>query len=137
MRYMTTVTIVAVVCVVAIAAWSLHMDSPEAPRLPAVIVAVTPIDTTQEVQHIVIDNLSTGLPAATYDVPVTATPGIPYCPVTVGQVCQIPPAVVLVTPTEPILCDATALPLMSPGVVCVWRIAPTFVPTPTEQEQHP
>jgi hypothetical protein len=133
-RPLAAVWLVALVAVFAIFAVSMHQDSPEPFALPPTTAAM-PLSSTGTAQgdvlHVVVDNL-TILPQTTalQPTPATDTP-IPYCPVKVGQVCEIPPAVVVVTPTEPIICDATAMPLMSPGVVCEWSIAPTFVPTPT------
>jgi hypothetical protein len=134
-RPLAAVWLVALVAVFAIFAVSMHEDNPEPFALPPTM-PVTAISnglgaTNGTVYEVRVINLPTDAPAATYDVPVTPTPGVPFCPVKPGQVCQIPPAVVVVTPTEPIICDATALALMNPGVVCEWRIAPTFVPTPT------
>jgi hypothetical protein len=139
-RPLAAVWLVALVAVFAIFAISMHQDSPEPFALPSTNAAV-PLSSTEtpqgDVLHVVVDNL-TGIPLTTVLQPVSAidtpTPGMPFCPVKVGQICQIPPAVVVVTPTEPIICDATAMALMSPGVVCVWSNPPTFVamgsPTP-------
>jgi hypothetical protein len=130
-RPLAAVWLVALVAIFAIFAFSMHQTSPEPFALPPTMPAVPPVSTRDAIFHVVVDNLTT-LPISTalQPTPATDTP-IPYCPVKVGDICQIPPAVVVVTPTEPIICDATALALMSPGIVCEWRIAPTFVPTPT------
>jgi hypothetical protein len=133
-RPLAAVWLVALVAVFAIFAVSMHQDSPEPFALPPTNAAI-PLSSTEtpqgDVIRVFVENL-TALPITTalQPTPATDTP-IPYCPVKVGDICQIPPAVVVVTPTEPIICDATAIALMSPGVVCEWRIAPTFVPTPT------
>jgi hypothetical protein len=126
-RPLAAVWLVALVAVFAIFAVSMHQDNPEPFALPPTRPAVTPVSTRDAVFHVVVDNLTT-LPQTTalQPTPATDTP-IPYCPVMVGQICQIPPAVVVVTPTEPIICDATALALMNPGVVCLWSNPPTFV----------
>jgi hypothetical protein len=133
-RPLAAVWLIALVAVFAIFAVSMHQDSPEPFALPPTNAAV-PLSSTETAQgdviRVFVENL-TALPITTALQPtaIIDTP-IPYCPVTPGHICQIPPAVVVVTPTEPIICDATAMPLMNPGVVCVWSIAPTFVPTPT------
>jgi hypothetical protein len=126
--------------VFAIFAVSMHQDSPEPFALPPTNAAV-PLSSTETVQgdviRVFVENL-TALPITTSLQPIstidTPTPGVPFCPVKVGEICQIPPAVVVVTPTAPIICDATAMPLMSPGVVCQWEEYPT--PIPTEASNH-
>jgi hypothetical protein len=135
-RPLAAVWLVALVAVFAIFAVSMVHDSPEPFSLPP-DPSVVPLSSTETVQgdvlHVVVDNL-TGIPITTALQPVSAidtpTPGVPFCPVNVGQICEIPPAVVVVTPTEPIICDATALAIMSPGVVCLWSNPPTFMTTP-------
>jgi hypothetical protein len=133
-RPLAAVWLVALVAVFAIFAVSMHQDSPEPFALPPTNAAV-PLSSTEtpqgDVLHVVVDNL-TGVPISTafQPTPASDTP-IPYCPVTPHQICQIPPPVVVVTPAEPITCDATAMPLMSPGVVCLWSNPPTFVAIPT------
>jgi hypothetical protein len=136
-RPLAAVWLIALVAVFAIFAVSMHQDSPEPFALPPE-PSVVPLSSTEtpqgDVLHVVVDNL-TGVPITTALQPIstidTPTPGVPYCPVAPGQICQIPPAVVVVTPTEPIICDATAMAVMSPGVVCLWGNPPTFVSTPT------
>jgi hypothetical protein len=133
-RPLAAVPVLAMVAIVSLFVWGFIKTSPEPFALPPTIAAVTPVSTQGDVIRVFVENL-TALPISTALQPtaIIDTP-IPYCPVKVGQVCQIPPAVVVVTPTEPIICDATAMALMSPGVVCVWSNPPTFVamgsPTP-------
>jgi hypothetical protein len=133
---LAAVPILAIVAIVGLFVWGFIKTAPEPFALPPTMPAVTPIDalgaTNPTVHEVVVMNWPTGVPAATYGVLLTDTPGVPFCPVKVGEICEIPPPPVVVPTTVIALCTTETIATFVPGEICRWSDV-TETPMPTIQ----